>query len=177
MSKSSSPDKKASIVKEAAVSYTSSVPGRSVLSKAKTVVASDPIIDKNRKKPEWQMTPIEKMVLVQDGVSKQSLENLKDRSNLDYDKLAVILSTNRATLINKKGKEVFSAGLSERIVSIADIYSFGFEVFKDSEKFNDWVFRSNGAIGDKRPYDLLDNQFGREEIKNLIGRIQYGVYS
>ena len=29
----------------------------------------------------------------------------------------------------------------------------------------------------KLPYEFIDNQFGREEVKNLIGRIDYGVYS
>ena len=27
------------------------------------------------------------------------------------------------------------------------------------------------------PFDIVDNQFGREEIKNILGRIEYGVYS
>jgi uncharacterized protein (DUF2384 family) len=37
--------------------------------------------------------------------------------------------------------------------------------------------KPNKALGGQAPYDLIDNQFGREEVKNLIGRIDYGVYS
>ena len=105
------------------------------------------------------------------------MESLKSKTNLDYDKLSTLLATTRATLINKKGTEHFSAAISERILSIADIYSYGYEVFEDETKFNEWVFRPNRALGGKQPFELLDNQFGREEIKNLIGRIDYGVYS
>jgi putative toxin-antitoxin system antitoxin component (TIGR02293 family) len=127
--------------------------------------------------PEWQMTAVEKMDMVREGVSKKNLESLKSKTNLDYDKLSTILLTNRATLINKKGAEHFSVALSERIVSIADLYSYGFSVFEDEAKFNEWVFRPNKALGGKQPFELLDNYFGREEIKNVIGRIDYGVYS
>lgn len=134
------------------------------------------IIDKTGK-AEWQMTPVEKMQLVVDGLSKVDLEKLKNKANLDYDKLSTLLSTARATLINKKGTANFSTSISEKIVSIADVYSYGFEVFEDETKFNEWVFKPNRALGGKQPFELLNNQFGREEVKNLIGRIDYGVYS
>jgi putative toxin-antitoxin system antitoxin component (TIGR02293 family) len=124
-----------------------------------------------------QMTPIEKMGIVREGISKKDLEHLKNTAELDYDQLAWALSVTRATLINKKGAEKFSPSLSERIVSLADIYSYGYEVFDDDEKFNNWILRSNRALGGQAPYGLLDNQYGREEVKNLIGRIDYGVYS
>ena len=129
------------------------------------------------KKPENRMTSFEKMSALRLGISKKDLENLKAKTRLDYDKLATALSVTRATLINKKRQEKFSASLSERIISLADIYSYGYEVFEDEDHFNKWMFRPNQALGGKLPYEFVDNQFGREEVKNLIGRIDYGVYS
>ena len=96
---------------------------------------------------------------------------------MDYDKLAKALSVTRATLINKKKQEKFNAGLSERIFSLVDIYSYGYEVFGDEERFNKWMFRPNLALGGKTPFELIGSQFGRDEVKNVIGRIEYGVYS
>ena len=138
---------------------------------------STAIIVEKAAKPEWQMTAVEKMEMARNGVNKRDLESLKIKTNLDYDKLSILLATTRATLINKKGTENFSATLSERIISIADLYSYGFEVFEDESKFKEWIFRPNLALGGKQPFELLDNQFGREEVKNLIGRIDYGIYS
>ncbi len=143
----------------------------------KSSTLNSSLIADNAIKPEWKMTAIEKMELVRDGVSKKDLETLKRKTSLDYDKLSTLLSTTRATLINKKGSAHFSTSLGERIVSIADLYSYGYEVFEDIAKFNAWVFRPNQALGGKPPFELLDNQFGREEVKNLIGRIDYGVYA
>ncbi|MDB5275446.1 MAG: hypothetical protein JWR61_401 [Ferruginibacter sp.] len=128
-------------------------------------------------KPESHMTPLEKMERLTTGVSKEDLEELKLRTELDYDKLAKLLSVTRATLINKKGAEKFNVTLSERIIGLADIYSYGYEVFEDEEKFNKWMFSPNKALGGNTPYEVSNNQFGREEVKNIIGRIEYGVYS
>lgn len=127
--------------------------------------------------PENKLTAIQKWQLVRAGISKNSLEDLKQKAHLDYDLLAKALSVTRATLINKKGKEKFNAAVSEGIVSLADLYSYGYEVFEDIDTFNRWMFEPNRALGGELPYHFLDNQFGREEVKNIIGRIAYGVYA
>ena len=126
---------------------------------------------------ENQMTPFEKMEKLQQGISKAHLERLKVRTELDYDKLSHVLSVTRSTLIKKKGEQKYSFAVGERILDLADIYSYGYKVFEDEVKFRDWMFKPNHALGGKAPYDILDNQFGRQEVKNLIGRIEYGVYS
>src|ERR1700733_8093143 len=85
------------------------------------------VMTQNEGKPENQMTPLEKMDMVRVGVTKRDLERMKERTALDYDMLAHALSVTRATLINKKGKEKFNSSVSERIVSLADLYSYGYE--------------------------------------------------
>jgi putative toxin-antitoxin system antitoxin component (TIGR02293 family) len=165
-------DKKApkqSHVEEPALAYTP---------KKATVIPIVPVLlTTASKKPESQMTTFEKIDMIKEGILKKDLENLKEVADLDYDQLAQALSVTRATLINKKKNEKFSQSLSEKIVVLADIYSYGYEVFEDEEKFNSWIFRPSRALGGKAPFDLMDNQYGREEVKNLIGRIAYGVYS
>lgn len=129
------------------------------------------------KYPEFRMTSFEKMELVEKGISKKALESLKDKAGLDYEQLSHALNVARATLINKKGNEKFNKNVSDKILCLADIYSYGYDVFGDRERFNRWIFRPNRALAGKVPFALLDNTFGRAEIRNLIGRIEYGVYS
>lgn len=128
-------------------------------------------------RPESHMTSFEKMEATRTGISKKNLEQLKSKAELDYDQLAHLLGVARNTLISKKGEDKFPVALSEKIMSLADIYSYGYEVFGNREEFNKWVLEPLPALGGKAPYDLLDNQFGREEVRNIIGRIDYGVYS
>ena len=124
-----------------------------------------------------QLTSFEKMHVVREGVSKKDLEVLKSKTKMDYTSLAKALSVTRATLINKKRSDRFNVSLSEKIVGLADLYSFGFEVFEEEDLFNQWMQKPNKALGGEVPLDIIDNQFGREEVKNVIGRIAYGVYS
>lgn len=127
--------------------------------------------------PISHLTPIQKMEIIKGGISKRYLEHLKKETELDYNSLADVLSVTRATLINKKGEYKFNDAVSERILSLADLYSFGYEIFGSKAMFNKWMFATNQALGGKLPFELIDNQYGREEVRNLIGRIAYGVYS
>ena len=157
-----------SIVNEPIGSYQNSSP----MPFANSILYGLPI-----KTPEYQMVSFEKIKILKDGLSKSNLEKLKSRAALDYDNLAKALSVTRVTLINAKGDEKYSSSVSERILALSDLYSYGYKVFEDDTKFNAWMFRPNQALGNKPPFDIVDNQFGREEIKNLLGRIEYGVYS
>lgn len=123
------------------------------------------------------LTSFEKMQIIKRGISKRYLESFKKATSLDYASLADALLVTRATLINKKGDQKFNDQVSERIVSIADLYAFGYEVFEDKTRFNEWMFFPNQGLGGEVPFSIVNNQYGREEIKNLIGRIAYGVYS
>ena len=133
--------------------------------------------DGNAAIPLVEMTSYQKMQIVRGGITKTYLTKLKEETSLDYDALAQALSVTRSTLINKKGDQKFSDHISERIIAVAEIYSFGYEVFEDKTNFNRWMFSPNQALSGALPFDFMDNQFGREEIRNLIGRIAYGVYS
>jgi putative toxin-antitoxin system antitoxin component (TIGR02293 family) len=141
----------------------------------KVQVLKDMLQNNNRQASH--ITAFEKIDMINKGISKKDLEFLKQKSGLGYDQLSEVLDVARATLINKKGNDKFNPTLSEKIVGLADIYSYGYEVFGDEVKFNARVFMQNQALGGKSPYSLLSNQYGREEIKNLIGRIDYGVYA
>lgn len=118
----------------------------------------------------------EKITLIRHGVSKNDLEEIKEQSGLDYDTLSTILAVSRATLINKKGIERFDSATSERILLLADILAYGQSVFEDKDRFNTWMKNSNKALGDKAPLELMDTLYGIQEVKKLIGRIEYGVF-
>ena len=118
----------------------------------------------------------EKIALIRNGVSKNDLEDIKDHSGLDYDRLSKILAVSRATLINKKGLEKFDAATSERILLLADTLSYGESVFEDRDRFNSWMKNSNKALGNRAPIEMMDTVYGIQEVKKMIGRIEYGVF-
>lgn len=152
-------------VKEAAAAYQKLNPLTKVTStKAKVI-------------PVYQWNSFEKIDAIKEGVSKEELENLKNGADLDYDTLAKVLNVAKVTLHGKKGKAKFDQYISERIFLIADLYSYGYEVFGDRQKFNRWMKTEIRALNWATPLSLMDTLYGVEEVKHLIGRIAYGVYS
>jgi len=118
-----------------------------------------------------------KMEQVRTGISKSVLEELKDRINIGYDRLSVILGTSSGRLRRKKSDEKFNGPISEKILALSDVYEFGYSVFEDQANLERWMQTENRALSNKRPIDLLDTSFGMIEVKNLLGRIAHGVYS
>jgi uncharacterized protein (DUF2384 family) len=115
-------------------------------------------------KPLAVMTPLEKMELVMEGVSKKELEQLKDITEMDYDRWRKRFPYEGNTYILKVKKERrnFGMGLSEKIVGLAIFILTAIVFLKMQDRFNQWVMRSNKALGGQAPFDLLNNQFGRE---------------
>lgn len=154
-------------VEEAAVAYRNSNPLQKVNDR-KTFAKVVPL---------HQWSSDQKIKVIKEGISKEELENLKRQSELDYNTLAKILGVTKATLHSKKGSARFDAYVSERILLLADVYSFGYTVFKEREKFNRWMKTPNRALGGIAPLSMAETVYGTDEVKNLIGRIYYGVYS
>jgi putative toxin-antitoxin system antitoxin component (TIGR02293 family) len=114
---------------------------------------------------------------VKAGISKQDLVSFKQAIDIDYDNLSSILGTTKNTLHRKQEKDVFSPSISEKAIVLIDVYQYGYEVFEDHERFNKWIKTSNRAHGDRVPLEVMNTFFGIQEVKNLIVRIEHGVYS
>jgi putative toxin-antitoxin system antitoxin component (TIGR02293 family) len=123
-----------------------------------------------------QIPAAKKISMIKNGVSKNELNEIKEESDLDYDTLSNILSVSRAKLINKKGAEKFDQATSERIMLLADVIAYGQSVFEDKDAFNEWMKKTNMALGSKTPLELMDTLYGIQEVKKEIGRIEYGVF-
>jgi len=122
------------------------------------------------------LTAADKIGIIRAGVSKKQLTEIKEEMDLDYDQLSAVLSTSRATLINKKRSEKFDAQISERLVMLNDVLGYGREIFGDKDKFNEWLRTPSEALGNVSPLSLMDTLYGIDEVKKEIGRIAYGVY-
>lgn len=74
-------------------------------------------------------------------------------------------------------KDIYSRATSERIYEISRLFGLGYEIFDTPEDFKSWLDTPSKALGNQKPFDLLDSSFGFELVENEILRIQYNVYS
>lgn len=124
----------------------------------------------------YKLSSATKIGYIKRGISKLYLVGIKDAINLDYDTLGRILSVSRAKLLSKKPEEKFDQLTSERIMLLADVFSYGLVVFEDKDRLTAWLKRPSKALGDKSPIDMMDTLYGIQEVKSELGRIEYGVY-
>ncbi len=136
-----------------------------------------PMLQPQFNQPEFFMNNHSKAQMAQKGISKVSFENFKVRAGLDYNEMARLLSVARNTLINKKGEEVFDVTISEKLISLAEVYTHGFEVFGSEKEFIEWLNVPNRALGSVTPFSMLQTHYGRQEVQQVLGRIEWGVYS
>jgi uncharacterized protein (DUF2384 family) len=124
--------------------------------------------------PVYRADSFSKIAYIQNGITKDDVDDFKLKAGLDYESLARLLHVTKATLFNRQGRR-FDKQLSERLVLLEDLYSYGYSVM-GAAKFNLWMKADNVAL-QKRPLDLADTLYGIQEIRALVGRIDYGVYS
>lgn len=82
-----------------------------------------------------------------------------------------------SSISSMQKKSVYSRETSERIYELARLFGLGYEVFDSKEDFKEWLMTPSRALGNKKPFELLDSSFGFEMVENEIVRIQHNVYS
>ncbi|HEX6441895.1 MAG TPA: antitoxin Xre/MbcA/ParS toxin-binding domain-containing protein [Stellaceae bacterium] len=66
---------------------------------------------------------------------------------------------------------------SGRAWKFAEILAKATEVLGSQEEAEDWLKRPAMALDQRRPLDLLATPAGTKLVEDLLGRIQYGVYT
>lgn len=120
---------------------------------------------------------VEVVDLLEKGLTKRSYLKAKEFTGFSHQDMATILSVSTKTLENKKATDRLSDTASERLLKLAEVAAQGNQVFNNPALFREWLQRPLRPLGGKRPVELMVNMYGLETVKNLLGRIEHGVYS
>ena len=60
---------------------------------------------------------------------------------------------------------------------ISNLYDRALEVLGDQERAEAWLKEPKKALGMKTPFQYADTEPGAREVENLLGRLEYGVFS
>ena len=64
-----------------------------------------------------------------------------------------------------------------RIAVLAVLYDRAIEVLGDQERARAWFKEPVKALGMKTPLQYADTEPGAREVENLLGRLEYGIFS
>lgn len=111
---------------------------------------------------------------IREGVKKADWKQLITKIGATEKEFEFTLPTSISSM---QKKTVYGRETSERIYELARMFGLGYEVFDTKDDFKTWLMTTSKALGNKKPFELLDSSFGFEMVENEIVRIQYNVYS
>ncbi|MCF6307488.1 MAG: MbcA/ParS/Xre antitoxin family protein [Flavobacteriaceae bacterium] len=111
------------------------------------------------------------------GLPKSVLLTLSSLLSISMEKMSNLLHISHRTLQRKSNTELLSIYSTEQVLEIADVVSKGIDVLGTIDAFTKWLHSELRALNYKPPLDYLDTSFGTKLIKDLLGRLEQGVYS
>ncbi|MDN5942701.1 MAG: DUF2384 domain-containing protein [Nitrospira sp.] len=111
------------------------------------------------------------------GLPYASLEAVMVKFGLARGEAASALHLPQRTFARRKKERKLRAGESDRLLRLARLGAQASYVLGSEEKVAIWLRRSNRALGNQVPLELLDSEIGTRQVEEVLGRIEYGVYS
>lgn len=75
------------------------------------------------------------------------------------------------------GKTLLTSAQSGKAWNFAEVIAQATSVFGTKEAALEWLNKPAMALEGKVPLDLLDTSAGQEMVRDLLGRLEYGVYT
>ncbi len=91
--------------------------------------------------------------------------------------MARLLNQSVATFHRQAKAGRLDAATSERLLLLSRLAGYGATVFQDQGKFTRWLRRPLRVLENRSPLDLMDSPTGVQLVEDILGRIEYGVFS
>lgn len=111
------------------------------------------------------------------GLSFRAVQNLQKALDVPMEKLASVLGMSRATLHRRKIQGKIDKEESEKLVRYQRLLKKAEDVFGDAKAAREWLTNKQAGLGNAAPLEFAKTEIGAREVENLLGRIEYGVYS
>lgn len=122
--------------------------------------------------------PFDFIHLANKGIDAAVLKNFRIYFDLPKNSVAHMLNVSEPTLYRwTKANKSLDRNFSVKLFEIADLFLYGIEVFGDKENFFKWLKLPNTALGGLEPQELVEIPGGVSKVKDVLGRIEHGVYS
>lgn len=122
-------------------------------------------------------TPSKLIEVLRIGLPVQELHDLQASLNVPMEKLFPMLGISKATLHRRKAGGRLGPAESDRVVRFARLMGKAVEVLESEGNARQWLTSPQFGLGGAVPLDYAETEVGAREVEDLLGRIEYGVYS
>lgn len=114
--------------------------------------------------------------LVRRGLPFMAFRRVTEELALTFKDVQDSLHLSTRTLHRRKDERLTPVE-SERVMRLARIASRALQFFEDRETALDWLMTSNRALAGQKPLDLLDTDLGADQVLEVLGRLEFGLYT
>lgn len=111
------------------------------------------------------------------GIEMTIAERLRNELGLTPEEFSHQLGISRQTYVRRKKHGRMNTYESERIYRMYSMLNLAMEVLESRQEAIHWLMTKNIALNYEAPLEFSDTFVGYEEVLNVLGRIEYGVYS
>ncbi len=129
--------------------------------------------------PTGKMTfPPSKLVeVLRVGLPVRELDDLQATLAVPMEKLGPMLGISKATLHRRKAAGRLDQAESDRLLRFARLMGRAVQVLESEENARRWLTSPQFGLGGAVPLEYAETEVGAREVEDLLGRIEYGVYS
>jgi len=123
--------------------------------------------------------PLDMADLIEAGLPCASAQYLRQRLALTEADLASVLGVSARTLQRQAARRdaCLTPQQGDRLYRLARIVACAEETFENADRARAWLHQPQRGLGSRVPLALLTTEAGAREVEDLLGRIEYGVFS
>jgi putative toxin-antitoxin system antitoxin component (TIGR02293 family) len=111
------------------------------------------------------------------GLAVQELDALRDGLNLPMERLVPLLGLSKATMHRRRISGRLDPSESDKVVRFARLLGLAVRTLESIENARAWLTSPQLGLGGAVPLEYAETEVGAREVEDLLGRIEYGVYS
>lgn len=114
--------------------------------------------------------------LIREGLPADAIDRLAARLDTPQKVILKVLGTSQRTYERRRrdGRPL-DAAVADRAYRLVKLLAHAEDVFATPELAHDWLRTPNRMLG-VAPIDILDTEAGADQVDQILGRVEHGVY-
>jgi putative toxin-antitoxin system antitoxin component (TIGR02293 family) len=116
--------------------------------------------------------------IIQKGLPFNTVTHLASETTLSVPEIASLIELPSRTLARRRSSGKLRRDESERLVRLSSVFDKALELFEgDTSATVAWLKRPARALGNETPLEYARFEIGAQEVEELIGQLEHGVFS
>lgn len=123
-------------------------------------------------------SPYDYISIAKKGLNANVIKNFRGYFDLSLHTTADMLNVSEPSIYRwTKANKTLERNISIKLFEISELFLIGSEIFGSKETFFKWLNLPNTALGGMEPQELIEIPEGVSKIRDILGRIEHGIYS